>query len=127
LLYQTLAKAGAVALAVPAAFTRPTGEAHWETLLRARAIETGCFVFAAAQAGLHENNRETYGHSLIVDPWGTILAEGGVEPGIFMAKIDPAKVETARKAVPSLQHGRRFSVADARNGPEYLHLVRGSV
>jgi predicted amidohydrolase len=126
-LYRALAESGASFLTVPSAFTRKTGEAHWHTLLRARAIETGCFVFAAAQAGLHENNRETYGHSLIVDPWGTILAEGGVEPGIFMAKIDPAKVETARKAVPSLQHGRRFSVADARNGPEYLHLVRGSV
>jgi deaminated glutathione amidase len=94
--------------------------------LRARAIETGCFVFAAAQAGLHENKRETYGHSLIVAPWGEILAEGGVEPGVFLAKIDPAKVESARNMVPSLQHGRRFSVADSRSGPEHLHLVRGS-
>jgi predicted amidohydrolase len=95
-------------------------------LLRARAIETGCFVFAAAQAGLHENKRETYGHSLIIDPWGEVLAEGGVEPGVFLAKIDTAKVETARKSIPSLQHGRRFSVADAKLGPEHLHLVRGS-
>jgi predicted amidohydrolase len=125
-LYRALAEGGAVFLTVPSAFTRKTGEAHWHTLLRARAIETGCFVFAAAQAGLHENKRETFGHSLIVDPWGTVIAEGGVEPGVFMAKIDPAKVETARKAIPSLQHGRRFSVADAKAGTDYLHLVRGS-
>jgi predicted amidohydrolase len=125
-LYRALAESGASFLTVPSAFTRKTGEAHWHTLLRARAIETGCFVFAAAQGGLHENKRETYGHSLIVDPWGTVIAEGGVEPGVFMAKIDPAKVETARKAVPSLQHGRRFSVADPKAGPEHLHLVRGS-
>ena len=103
-----------------------TGEAHWHTLLRARAIETGCFVFAAAQAGLHENKRETFGHSLIIDPWGEILAEGGVEPGVFLAEIDPAKVETARKTIPSLQHGRRFGIADPKAGPEHLHLVRGS-
>ena len=83
-------------------------------------------VFAAAQAGTHENKRETYGHSLIIDPWGEVLAEGGVEPGVFMAKIDPAKVETARQSIPSLQHGRRFSVTDPKNGPEHLHLVRGS-
>ncbi len=125
-LYRALAESGALFLTVPSAFTRKTGEAHWHTLLRARAIETGFFVFAAAQGGLHENKRETYGHSLIVDPWGTVIAEGGVEPGVFMAKIDPAKVETARKAVPSLQHGRRFSVADPKAGPEHLHLVRGS-
>ena len=125
-LYRALAEGGAVFLTVPSAFTRKTGEAHWHTLLKARAIETGCFVFAAAQAGLHENKRETFGHSVIVDPWGTIIAEGGAEPGVFMAKIDPAKVETARKAIPSLQHGRRFSVADAKTGAEHLHLVRGS-
>jgi len=126
-LYRALAESGASFLTVPAAFTRKTGEAHWHVLLRARAIENGCFVFAAAQAGLHENKRETYGHSLIVDPWGAVLAEGDVEPGIVMARIDPAKVETARKAVPSLQHGRRFSVTDTKAGPEHLHLVRGSV
>ena len=125
-LYRALAESGASFLTVPSAFTRKTGEAHWHTLLRARAIETGCFVFAAAQAGLHENKRETFGHSLIIDPWGTVLAEGGVEPGVFLAEIDPAKVETARKTIPSLQHGRRFSVADSRAGPDYLHLVRGS-
>jgi predicted amidohydrolase len=125
-LYRALAESGASFLTVPSAFTRKTGEAHWHTLLRARAIENGCFVFAAAQAGLHENKRETYGHSLIVDPWGTVLAEGGVEPGVFLAKIHPAKVEAARKTVPSLQHGRRFSVADPKAGPEHLHLVRGT-
>src|ERR1700709_1196768 len=130
-LYRALAESGASFLTVPSAFTRKTGEAHWHALLRARAIENGCFVFAAAQAGMHENKRETYGHSLIIDPWGTVLAEGGVEPGVFLAKIDPAKVETARKTVPSLQHGRRFGIADPKSsnvaaGPEHLHLVRGS-
>jgi len=125
-LYRALAESGASFLTVPSAFTRKTGEAHWHTLLRARAIETGCFIFAAAQAGLHENKRETFGHSLIVAPWGEVLAEGGVEPGVFLAKIDPAKVETARKAIPSLQHGRRFGIADLKAGPEHLHLVRGS-
>jgi len=125
-LYRALAESGAYFITVPSAFTRKTGEAHWHALLRARAIETGCFVFAAAQAGLHENKRETYGHSLIIAPWGEILAEGGVEPGVFLAKIDPAKVETARKTVPSLQHGRRFGIADPKSGPDHLHLVRGS-
>ncbi|MBR0974510.1 MULTISPECIES: carbon-nitrogen hydrolase family protein [Bradyrhizobium] len=125
-LYRALAESGASFITVPSAFTRKTGEAHWHILLRARAIETGCFVFAAAQAGTHENKRETYGHSLIIDPWGEILAEGDVEPGIIMARIDPAKVETARRAIPSLQHGRRFGVADPKAGPDHLHLVRGS-
>jgi predicted amidohydrolase len=125
-LYRALAEAGAAFLTVPSAFTKKTGEAHWHTLLRARAIETGCFIFAAAQAGLHENKRETYGHSLIVDPWGEVLADGGVEPGVFLAKIDPSKVVTARQAIPSLQHGRRFGIADPKAGPEHLHLVRGS-
>src|ERR1700733_9096676 len=125
-LYRALAESGAYFITVPSAFTRKTGEAHWHILLRSRAIETGCFVFAAAQAGMHENKRETYGHSLIIAPWGEILAEGGFEPGVLLAKIDPARVETARKPVPSLQHGRRFTVTDTRAGPEHLHLVRGS-
>src|SRR6516162_6914506 len=116
-LYRALAESGASFVTVPSAFTRKTGEAHWHVLLRARAIETGCFVFAAAQAGLHENKRETFGHSLIVAPWGEIIAEGGVEPGVFMAKIDPSRVETARKAVPSLQHGRRFAIAEPKPHP----------
>jgi predicted amidohydrolase len=123
-LYRALAETGASFIAVPSAFTKKTGEAHWHTLLRARAIENGCFVFAAAQCGLHENKRETFGHSLIIDSWGEVLAEGGVEPGIILARIDPAKVQTARSSVPSLQHGRRFSVADPKAGPDYLHLVR---
>ncbi|PPQ44901.1 carbon-nitrogen hydrolase family protein [Rhodopseudomonas palustris] len=125
-LYRALAESGASFLAVPAAFTKPTGEAHWHVLLRARAIENGCFVFAAAQGGLHENKRETFGHSLIIDPWGKVLAEGGVEPGFIMARIDPAEVTKARGKIPSLQHGRRFTVADANAGPGHLHLVRQS-
>jgi predicted amidohydrolase len=125
-LYRALAESGASFITVPSAFTVRTGEAHWHTLLRARAIENGCYIFAAAQGGKHESGRETYGHSLIADPWGLVLAEGGVEPGVVMAKIDPAKVESARKSIPSLQHGRRFSVADAKASPEHLHLVRGS-
>ena len=125
-LYRALAEAGAAFISVPSAFTVRTGEAHWHTLLRARAIENGCFIFAAAQAGRHESGRETYGHSLIVDPWGVVLAEGDVEPGIVLARIDPAKVESARKSIPSLQHGRRFSVVDPKASPEHLHLVRGS-
>jgi len=126
-LYRALAESGASFLTAPSAFTVRTGEAHWHTLLRARAIENGCFVFAAAQAGTHESKRQSYGHSLIIAPWGEILAEGGgTETGIIMAKIDPTQVETARKTVPSLQHGRRFSVADPKAGPEHLHLVRGS-
>src|SRR5947208_7046297 len=125
-LYRALAEAGASFISVPSAFTVRTGEAHWHTLLRARAIENGCFILAAAQAGRHESGRETYGHSLIVDPWGAVLAEAGVEPGIVMATIDPAKVETARNSIPSLQHGRRFSLVDPSASPEHLHLVRGS-
>lgn len=125
-LYRALAEAGAAFITVPAAFTRRTGEAHWHTLLRARAIENGCFIFAAAQGGTHENKRETFGHSLIIDPWGEILAEGGTEPGVVLAKIDPAKVDSVRKNIPSLQHGRRFSLNDPKAGPEHLHLVRGS-
>jgi len=126
-LYRALAEAGASFITVPSAFTRKTGEAHWHTLLRARAIENGCFIFAAAQGGLHQNKRETYGHSLIVDPWGEIIAEAaGNEPAVVLAKIDPARVPAVRKAIPSLQHGRRFTLADPKAGPEHLHLVRGS-
>jgi len=124
-LYRALAESGASFLAVPSAFTRKTGEAHWHTLLRARAIETGCFVFAAAQTGRHENKRETFGHSLIVDPWGVVLADGGTETGVTLATIDPAKVQAARTSIPSLQHGRRFSISDSSASPEHLQLVRG--
>ncbi|NVN85574.1 MAG: carbon-nitrogen hydrolase family protein [Rhodopseudomonas sp.] len=126
-LYRALAEAGASFLTAPAAFTKTTGEAHWHILLRARAIETGCFVFAAAQGGMHENKRETFGHSLIIDPWGVVLAEAGIEPGFILAKIDPAQVAKVRGKIPSLQHGRRFGIADPKNGPEHLHLVRGTV
>lgn len=125
-LYRALAEAGASFITVPSAFTVRTGEAHWHTLLRARAIENGCFIFAAAQAGKHESGRETYGHSLIIDPWGEILAEGGVETGVVLAKIDPAKVQSVRNNIPSLQHGRRFGLVDPNGGPDHLHLVRGS-
>lgn len=123
-LFRALAEAGSTMLAIPSAFTRPTGEAHWHVLMRARAIENGCFVFAAAQAGKHESGRETYGHSLIVDPWGRILAEGGTEPGIVMAEIDLAEVAKARARIPSLQHGRRFEIAEPMAEPTHLHVVR---
>jgi len=102
-LYRTLAQAGAQILTVPAAFTRVTGEAHWHVLLRARAIETGCFVIAPAQGGQHEDGRETFGHSLIVSPWGKILAEAdGDEPGVVWADIDLEQVSKARARIPSL-------------------------
>jgi len=124
-LYRALAEAGASFLAIPSAFTRQTGEAHWHVLLRARAIENGCFVFAAAQGGKHENDRETFGHSLIIDPWGRILAEGGTEPGVILAEIDPAEVAAARTKIPSLHHGRRFELIEPMAEPAYLHAVRG--
>jgi deaminated glutathione amidase len=123
-LYRALAEAGASFLAVPSAFTQQTGEAHWHVLLRARAIENGCFVFAAAQGGKHESGRDTFGHSLIVDPWGRILAEGGTEPGVVMAEIDPAEVAAARAKIPSLRHGRRFELVEPMAEPTYLHAVR---
>ena len=110
-LYRSLAQRGAMFLSVPAAFTRPTGQAHWHTLLRARAIENGCFVFAPAQCGEHEGGRKTYGHSLIIDPWGEILADGGKHAGIVMAEIDPCRVEAVRSQVPSLHHDRPYSVS----------------
>jgi predicted amidohydrolase len=125
-LYRALAEAGASFLAVPSAFTRQTGEAHWHILLRARAIENTSFVFAAAQGGLHENGRETFGHSLIVDPWGRILAEGGTEPGVVLARIDPAQIAAVRGRIPSLQHGRRFEMHEPMAEPVHLHAVKGS-
>ena len=105
-LYRALAQAGAEILTVPAAFTRQTGEAHWHTLLRARAIETGCFVVAPAQTGTHDQGRQTYGHSLIVDPWGRVLADGGTEPGVVAASIDLGEVAKARAAIAALKHDR---------------------
>jgi predicted amidohydrolase len=125
-LYRALAEAGATMLSIPSAFTKQTGDAHWHVLVRARAIENGCFVFAAAQGGKHENGRDTYGHSLIVDPWGRIIAEGGTEPGVVMARIDPAEVTKARARIPSLQHGRRFEIVEPMAEPAHLHVVRGA-
>src|SRR5438034_972444 len=124
-LYRALAEAGCSFLAIPSAFTKQTGEAHWHVLIRARAIENGAFVFAAAQGGKHENGRETFGHSLIIDPWGRILAEGGTEPGVLLAAIDPAEVTAARAKIPSLQHGRRFEIIEPMAEPAHLRAVRG--
>jgi predicted amidohydrolase len=107
-LYRSLAKAGAFLLTVPSAFTETTGKAHWHVLLRARAIENGAFVIAPAQGGTHANGRKTYGHSLIVAPWGEILAEGDTEPGVIVADIDPALAADARAKVPNLRHDRAF-------------------
>jgi predicted amidohydrolase len=109
-LYRALASAGADFITVPAAFTKQTGEAHWHVLLRARAIETGTFVLAACQGGLHDNGRSTYGHSMIVSPWGEVLAEAGEDPQIVLADIDPRLSAEARAKVPSLRHGRAFEV-----------------
>ena len=111
-LHRALAEAGAELIAVPAAFTVPTGAAHWEVLLRARAIETGSFVIAAAQAGEHENGRATYGHSMIVDPWGKILGKlGGEGAGVLVAEIDPKAVAEARGRIPALANARTFSLS----------------
>jgi deaminated glutathione amidase len=123
-LYRALAEAGASFLSIPSAFTKQTGEAHWHVLVRARAIENGAFVFAAAQGGKHENGRETFGHSLVVDPWGRILAEGGTEPGVILADIDPSEVAAARSRIPSLHNGRRFELVEPMAEPTHLHAVR---
>ena len=108
-LYRMLAKAGASIITVPSAFTVPTGQAHWETLLRARAIETGCYILAPAQTGEHAGGRLTWGHSMVVDPWGAVVAQGGSEVGIITARLDLSAVEKARQSVPSLLHDRDFS------------------
>jgi len=108
-LYRSLAHQGAMFITVPSAFTRVTGEAHWHVLLRARAIENGCYIFAPAQTGEHAEGRQTYGHSLIVDPWGVVLADGGEDVGVVMAAIDPAQVTKARGKIPSLAHGRELA------------------
>jgi predicted amidohydrolase len=109
LLYRELAHKGAFLFTVPSAFTVPTGAAHWHVLLRARAIENGAFVIAPAQGGSHANGRKTYGHSLIVSPWGEVLAEAGTDPGVIVADIDPALSNQAREKVPNLRHERVFS------------------
>jgi predicted amidohydrolase len=105
-LYRTLTGAGATILSVPAAFTVPTGQAHWHILLRARAIEAGVFVVAAAQCGKHEDGRETYGHSLVVGPWGEVLLDMGEQPGLGFAEIDPADVDRVRSRLPAIRHRR---------------------
>ncbi|WP_297769309.1 carbon-nitrogen hydrolase family protein [uncultured Roseovarius sp.] len=111
-LYRRLAQAGATMLTVPAAFSHVTGAAHWESLLRARAIETGCFVLAPAQTGTHSVSRgrprKTHGHSMVVAPWGEILVDGGTAPGLVMVDLDPEQVAEARRRVPSLRHDREF-------------------
>jgi predicted amidohydrolase len=108
-LYRKLAQKGAFAFTVPSAFTVPTGSAHWHVLLRARAIESGAYVIAPAQGGEHANGRKTYGHSLIVGPWGEVLAEAGSDPGVIIAEIDPAASAAARAKIPNLTHDRNFS------------------
>lgn len=111
-IFRSQAKLGAKILTCPAAFTKPSGEAHWEILLRARAIENGAYMLAAAQGGVHEDGRETYGHSMIVDPWGAIVAElKHNEPAILVAEIDLEKVDDARAKIPALNNEREFSIA----------------
>ena len=123
-LYRALAHAGAAALTAPAAFTRQTGEAHWHVLQRARAIENGAFVISAAQAGHHADGRDTFGHSIIVSPWGEVLAEGGGEgPEVIVAKIDPAKSLDARQRIPALLNERPFALPDAEQPAAALRSV----
>jgi predicted amidohydrolase len=105
-LYRALSDAGAEILAVPAAFTVPTGQAHWHVLLRARAIEAACFVIAAAQVGIHEDGRATYGHSLVIDPWGEVLLDMGDAPGVGFAEIDLDRLRDIRARIPALKHRR---------------------
>jgi len=116
-LHRALAKAGARFIAVPAAFTKPTGLAHWHTLLRARAIECQCYVFAAAQGGRHENGRETFGHSLVISPWGEVLAEADVQPAVTFADVELQRLDDVRRQVPSLRHDRPFDVVYAADTP----------
>ena len=114
-LYRGLAQAGAEVLCAPAAFTRQTGKAHWDVLLRARAIENGAFVIAPAQGGTHEDGRETYGHSMIIDPWGTVLAQAEHDdPGIVLAEIDPSKASAARARIPNLGLEQSYKISIVR-------------
>lgn len=115
-LYRALAQRGAGMLAVPSSFQRETGKAHWHTLLRARAIENASFVIAAALCGDHPGKRMTYGHSLVVDPWGEVLADGGESPGVVFADLDLAKVRTVRSMLPSLGHDRAFAAPQETAG-----------
>ena len=111
-LFERLSEAGADVIAVPAAFTVPTGKAHWEILLRARAIEAGLFVIAAAQGGAHEDGRKTYGHSLVIDPWGEILLDAEDEGGVHFADVDLARIAEVRSRVPALSHRRPIPAVD---------------
>lgn len=114
-LFRAEALSGVEIISLPAAFTRQTGEAHWEVLIRARAIENGVFMVAAAQAGLHEDGRETYGHSMIVDPWGRILAEApGTGEAVISAELDLSAVASSRKKIPNLKNAREFEVVETR-------------
>ncbi|MEM7225204.1 MAG: carbon-nitrogen hydrolase family protein [Pseudomonadota bacterium] len=125
-LYHDLAQAGADFLASPAAFTRTTGQAHWEVLQRARAIETGCFVFAPSQYGDHGLGRESHGHSLIVDPWGRVLADAGEGPGFVLAEIDTTAIAEARRKIPALQHVRPLAkpeLSEPEESPTKLQIA----
>jgi predicted amidohydrolase len=122
-LYRDLAKAGAAMISIPAAFTVPTGKAHWHVLLRARAIETGAFVFAPAQCGEHAGGRRTYGHALIVAPWGEVLAEAGEAPGTLSAEIDFTAVENARAQVPALTHDRDYARPELKRPQANLRVA----
>ena len=113
-LFARLAEANADVIAVPAAFTVPTGKAHWEVLLRARAIEAGLFIVAAAQSGHHEDGRKTYGHSMVVDPWGEVLLDMKEGPGVAFAEIDLSRITDVRSRVPALSHRRPIEQAVAR-------------
>ena len=117
-LFRALAQAGAKLIFVPAAFTRPTGKMHWHALLRARAIENGCYIVAPATCGTSPDSHATFGHSMVVDPFGAIVMEAGDDPGVFLAEIDLDKVDLARSRIPSLTHDRKFTVdvVDARGG-----------
>ena len=115
-LYRQLAQAGADFIAVPSAFTKQTGRAHWRVLLRARAIETGCYVFAAAQGGRHEVGRDTYGHSMVVSPWGEVIAEAGDAPCVIFADIDPSQLFNARARIPSLSHEKAYTLDQGADG-----------
>lgn len=112
-LFRALAQGGASIIAVPSAFQKSTGEVHWHPLLQARAIETGSYILASAQGGLHECQRETYGHALIVDPWGKVVAEAGIEPSVMIYDVELGKVAEARQRIPSLEHDRPFKLVHA--------------
>ena len=126
-IFRTQARAGAGLLSVPAAFTRQTGEAHWHVLLRSRAIENGAFVIAAAQGGHHADGRDTYGHSMIINPWGKIIAEADHdEPGVVIAEIDPAACDVARGRIPVLLNERTFDLGDVGTGEKARAVIDGA-